>query len=182
MDAGPATGPNWTVALFAWAIIAFAGAILAPMFDISPMRMLVVILLAGVALTGLRWVARSMSPAASAIGVVLVAAAIGAGAYAVTSWHAPLYILGGPVVEMVEGDGYDIWTGEPHGRIYWGPSVGGPSGTVDNPPRRLVRERAPHPLWGHRAIPIWVGFGVAVLIGGSVVAADRRRGRRGAAS
>jgi len=107
-------------------------------------------------------------------GLVLLAAAMGWGLYAVTPIHEPVMHLGLiGIVELQQVDGFDPWTGAPHGRVYV--YDGGLGGIVDDPPLTLVHEAAPASIAGRRAIPVWVGFGATLAVGWAVLAG--RRGR-----
>jgi hypothetical protein len=103
-------------------------------------------------------------------GLVLVAAGMGWCLFALSSMHDDVNYLGGPIVELQQGDGFDPWTGEPHGRVYLVDTSFDGTG-----PTKLVREPAPSHLGGRRAIPVWVGFGATLLVGGAILAGSRRR-------
>ena len=105
-------------------------------------------------------------------GLVLVAAGMGWWLFALSSMHDSGRYLGPlGIVELQQMDGFDPWTGEPHGRVYLfdGSLITGTG------PTRLVREPAPSHLGGRRAIPVWVGFGATLLVGGAILAGSRRR-------
>jgi hypothetical protein len=128
------------------------------------------------------WVVRARRPDAGppsrglVAGLALLAAAMGWGLFAVTAIHEPSMYLGPiGIVELQQMDGFDPWTGAPHGRVYV--SDGGLAGMVGDPPRTLVHEAAPASIAGRRAIPVWVGFGATLAIGWVVLVGRRGRAR-----
>ncbi|MCU0478712.1 MAG: hypothetical protein MUE92_08240 [Chloroflexi bacterium] len=130
------------------------------------------VLVGGFVLWFVRAYRRGGQPASRGLvaDLVLVAAGMGWCLFALSSMHDDVNYLGGPIVELQQGDGFDPWTGEPHGRVYLVDTSFDGTG-----PTKLVREPAPSHLGGRRAIPVWVGFGATLLVGGAILAGSRRR-------
>lgn len=106
--------------------------------------------------------------------LVLLAVAMGWGLFAVSSIHEPSLYLGPiGIVELQQVDGFDPWTGVPHGRVYV--SDGGAGGIVDDPPLTLVHEAAPASIAGRWAVPVWVGFAATLVVGWAVLVGRRPR-------
>ena len=72
-----------------------------------------------------------------------------------------------PYVMDVEGSGFDLWTGEPHGWWY----RENPHGMGENTERGPV----PADIAGRRAIPFPLGFALGALVGLALVTVSRRR-------
>jgi len=130
------------------------------------------VLVGGFVLWVVRAYRRGARPASRGLvaGLVLVAAGMGWWLFALSSMHDSGKYLGGPIVELQQTDGFDPWTGEPHGRVYLVDTSFDGTG-----PTKLVREAAPSHLGGRRAIPVWVGFAATLVVGGAVLAGGGRR-------
>jgi hypothetical protein len=116
------------------------------------------------------------TPRGLVAGLVFVAAAMGWSLFAVTAIHEPSLYLGPiGIVELQQLDGFDPWTGAPHGRVYV--SDGGLGGIVEDPPLTVVHESAPASIAGRRAIPVWVGLGTVLAIGWAILAGRPGRAR-----
>ena len=113
-----------------------------------------------------RW---KSSIAVVALGGVVTAIAL----FGVTS-QVEKYGYLGPLcaIRDVAHPGFDLWTGEPHGRVY-------DCAPIDGSATTRVTAAVPDELIGRRAVPLPVGFAVGAFIAlvwltvGSIT--DRRR-------
>ena len=103
----------------------------------------------------------------------LLSAAFAVAAFVATSSHREWAYLGPVCAKNVTGDGFDVWTGMPHGRSYLCDYTDfGPTGEVPH----FVQEDVPPDMVGRRAVPLPLGFllGVALTLAG--LALRRRLG------
>ena len=104
--------------------------------------------------------------------VVIAGVGIGFTLFAVTSFHPNIGYLGpGGVVDDVK-EGFDLWTGLPHGRSYrYDPE------SIAHGASELIQS-APPPadMQGRRAIPLPVGFAIGSgAAAGTLLLISRRR-------
>ena len=102
--------------------------------------------------------------------VVLAGVVVALVLFGVSGWTLTRAYLGGPEVDVV-AEGFDFWTGAPHGRSY----RVDPAFVPNAAPERITLP-IPEDMAGRRAIPGPVGFAVGAL--GSMLALarlDRRR-------
>jgi len=116
------------------------------------------------------------SPMVTRVVAFLVAGVlIGSLVFAVTAWQ-PIRSYLGPVgiTRMIDGVGFDPWTGMGHGRIY---EMGGNPGTNPTRPVPVIREPIRTWLGTRHAVPIPIGTALAWIALALAVGALRVRTR-----
>lgn len=93
--------------------------------------------------------------------------------FGVTSTHGVIATLGGPTVD-VEDAGFDLWTGEPHGRSYRIDPQFDPAAMSGR-----IQEPVPEDIVGRRAIPLPISFVIGSLGTGVIATSASRWNRRG---